>query len=404
MSRGNPSSLPPIPHLERYPEQGGPAERVVLEPLPLTVGRNDDADHTIYSSAVSKTHALFVRIGDRYAVRDLQSTNGTFVNGQRVVEQVLEDGDIIHFAHVEFCFRHPHPLVPMATAASAAVGQPTQALPMAEPLSLIRGTEMLRELVRAEAAEIVYEPIVDLRTAEVVGYEALGRGTHPELSRSPSVLLGLAEQCGMAIELSQLFRRLAVGASAQLPGTTKLFLNIHPQELGHAGLLDSFAPLRMCEAHPVVLEIPESAVTDVDKMATLQTSLTALGVEFAYDDFGAGQTRLLELTEVPPHYLKIDKTLIYGIDTAKPRQEMVAAILKVAETLGVRVIAEGIESVQAAEVCRQLGCHLGQGYLFHPRGKATEVPRTPKPSRRRSTSPPSPLDGSVARRGRKSRG
>ncbi len=234
---------------------------------------------------------------------------------------------------------------------------------------------------------------MDLRTAEVVGYEALGRGTHPELSRSPSVLLGLAEQCGMAIELSQLFRRLAVGASAQLPGTTKLFLNIHPQELGHAGLLDSFAPLRMMrEAHPVVLEIPESAVTDVDTMATLQTSLTGLGVEFAYDDFGAGQTRLLELTEVPPHYLKIDKTLIYGIDTAKPRQEMVAAILKVAETLGVRVIAEGIESVQAAEVCRQLGCHLGQGYLFRPRGNATEIPRTPKPSRRRSPHPhrPSP--------------
>ena len=403
MTPGNPSSLPPFPHLERYPEQGGPPERVVLEQLPFTVGRNDDADHTIYSSAVSKQHALFVRIDERYAVRDLQSTNGTFVNGQRVVEQVLDDGDIIHFAHVEFCFRHPHPLV--ATAASADVGQPTQALPLAEPLSLIRGTEMLRELVRTEAAEILYEPIVDLRTAEVIGYEALGRGTHPELSRRPSVLLRLAEQCGMAIELSQLFRRLAVGASAQLPGTTKLFLNIHPQELGHDGLLDSFAPLRkMRKAHPVVLEIPESAVTDVSTMAELQTSLTGLGVEFAYDDFGAGQTRLLELTEVPPHYLKIDKTLIFGIDTAKPRQEMVSAILKVAETLGVQVIAEGIESLEAAEVCRQLGCHLGQGYLFHPpESLASPAPPTAKPSRPRSTPRPSPRSSSAERRRRKLR-
>ena len=106
MTPGNSSSLPPVPHLERYPEQGGPAERVALTPLPLTVGRTEDADHTIYSGAVSKRHAVFVRIGERYAVRDLQSTNGTFVNGQRVVEQVLEDGDIIHFAHVEFCFHH----------------------------------------------------------------------------------------------------------------------------------------------------------------------------------------------------------------------------------------------------------------------------------------------------------
>ena len=405
MTPGNSSSLPPVPHLERYPEQGGPAERVALTPLPLTVGRTEDADHTIYSGAVSKRHAVFVRIGERYAVRDLQSTNGTFVNGQRVVEQVLEDGDIIHFAHVEFCFRHPHPLVPIATAASADVGQSTQALSLAEPLSLIRGTEMLRELVRTEAVDILYEPIVDLRTAEVIGYEALGRGAYPELSRSPSVLLGLAEQCGMAIELSRLFRRLAVAASAQLPGTTKLFLNIHPQELGDTGLLESFAPLRrMRKAHPFVLEIPESAVTDVNTMAALQTSLTALGVECAYDDFGAGQTRLLELTEVPPHYLKIDKTLIFGIDTAKPRQEMVSAILKVAETLGVRVIAEGIESLEAAEVCRQLGCHLGQGYLFHPpESLASPAPPTAKPSRPRSTPRPSPRSSSAERRRRKLR-
>jgi EAL domain-containing protein (putative c-di-GMP-specific phosphodiesterase class I) len=157
-------------------------------------------------------------------------------------------------------------------------------------------------------------------------------------------------------------------------------------------------------AHPVVLEIPESAVTDVETMVTLQTSLTGLGVELAYDDFGAGQTRLLELTEVPPHYLKIDKTLIYGIDTAKPRQEMVAAILKVAETLGVRVIAEGIESVAALEVCRQLGCHLGQGYLFRPSGSpANEIPPTLKPTRRRPASRRSPRSSSANRRRRKLR-
>jgi EAL domain-containing protein (putative c-di-GMP-specific phosphodiesterase class I) len=383
----NSSPADPFAHLERYLEQGGPLERVVLGPLPFSVGRSEDADHTIYSSAVSKKHALFIRIGDRYAVRDLQSTNGTFVNGQRVVEQVLADGDIVHFAHVEFCFRHPAPLAQSpAPSARELISEPTQALPLANPSSLIRGAEMLRDLVRTEAVETVFEPIVNLGTGEVIGYEALSRGAHPELSRSPGDLLGLADQCGMAIELSRLFRRLAVSSSLSLPGTTKLFLNIHPQELGDAGLLASLAPLQhLSETHPVVLEIPESAVTDVKKLAALQNALTGFGVQSAFDDFGAGQTRLLELTELPPHYLKIDRALIHGIDAAKPRQEMVAALLKVAEGLRVQVIAEGIETLKIAGVCRRLGCQLGQGFLFERRAKVARGRKPPKakPARRR---------------------
>src|SRR5262245_21188706 len=88
------SPSPTLPYLERYPEQGGPAERIVLGKLPLTLGRAETVDHVIYSAPVSKEHAAIIQIGHRYFVRDLQSTNGTFVNGQRVDEQVLEDGDI----------------------------------------------------------------------------------------------------------------------------------------------------------------------------------------------------------------------------------------------------------------------------------------------------------------------
>lgn len=89
-----------------------------------------------------------------------------------------------------------------------------------------------------------------------------------------------------------------------------------------------------------------------------------LGLQFAYDDFGAGQARLIELSDIPPDYLKFDRGMIEGIETATPRQEMVSALLRVVRRLGVRVIAEGVETELVAAICQRLGCDLGQGYLF----------------------------------------
>ncbi len=216
---------PPLvtaPCLERHPEQGGPVERVVLGKLPFTIGRSDDADYTVYSNPVSKLHASILEIRGRYAVRDLQSTNGTFVNGTRVEEQFLEEGDIIHFAHVEFCFRRHSSVQPVVPHTLEPASDLTQALPLDRPASLIRGAQLLRDMIGSEAADTAYEPIVDLRTKEVVGYEALSRGTHPELPIAPAALLSLAEQCGMAVELSQMFRRLSVMRSDRLPRGPKV--------------------------------------------------------------------------------------------------------------------------------------------------------------------------------------
>ena len=88
------------------------------------------------------------------------------------------------------------------------------------------------------------------------------------------------------------------------------------------------------------------------------------GLQFAYDDFGAGQARLIELSDIPPDYLKFDRGMIEGIESATPRQEMVSALLRVVRRLGVRVIAEGVETELVAAICQRLGCDLGQGYLF----------------------------------------
>ena len=359
-----PSGVPSA-YLERYPEAGGPAERIPLWKLPFVIGRSETADHIVYSSKVSKEHAILEASDGRYVVRDLESTNGTFVNGERASTHFLEDGDILHVAHVEFCFRHAHDEAHPETD-GGRLTERTQLVVADQPHSLIRGTELLRELIDAAAVEIAFQPIVDLRTRSAVAFEALARGRHPELSANPATLLELAEQCDLVLELSRLFARLAVKASTRLPRGAKVFVNVHARELADPSLPDSLSELAALASadHQVVLEIAEASVTDVSAMGKLKEAFMRLGLQFAYDDFGAGQARLIELTDIPPDYLKFDKGMIEGIEAAAPRQEMVGALLRVVRSLGVRVIAEGVETELVASICQRLGCDLGQGFLF----------------------------------------
>jgi len=354
------------PYLEHFAEMGGPIQRVALLALPFVLGRSETAGHTIYSSKVSKEHAAILVVDGKYAVRDLNSTNGTFVNGERVEEHLLADGDIIHVAHVEFRFRHQ--VITSAIVGTRGVRpvERTQVVVESDrPDSLIRGAQLLDELIATGAVAILYQPIVDLQTRQIAGYEALGRGTLDELGSDPEALLKLAAQCGKVIALSQLFRRCSLASSARLVAGAKLFLNVHAAELDDASLIESMASLAPRLANrPVVMEIAESSVTDVAAMAETKRSFRHLDLELAYDDFGAGQARLNELIETPPDYLKLDKSLVQGLDISSARREMVSALVKVAKGLRVLTIAEGIETEAVAEACRELGCDLGQGYFF----------------------------------------
>jgi EAL domain-containing protein (putative c-di-GMP-specific phosphodiesterase class I) len=278
----------------------------------------------------------------------------------------LADGDIVHLAHIEFCFRHAQPPAHDQTPEGERLVEQTQLVVADKPHSLIRGTALLRELIDAGGVQMLYQPIVDLRTRTAVAYEALARGTHPELSANPATLLALAEECDLVVELSRMFARRAVMASTHLPRGAKVFVNMHARELTHPDLFDALSELAALASpdRQVVLEIAEASVTDVSAMGKNKEAFMSLGMQFAYDDFGAGQARLIELADIPPDYLKFDRAVIEGIEAATPRQEMVSALLRVVRRLGVRVIAEGVETELVAAICQRLGCDLGQGFLF----------------------------------------
>ncbi len=124
------------------------------------------------------------------------------------------------------------------------------------------------------------------------------------------------------------------------------------------------AASEVCIGQRLVMEVHEDCVADVTAMRRLRERLDTLGIGLAYDDFGVGQSRLAELAEVPPDFLKIDMKLIRGIDQAPARQDIVAALISICARFEVCVLAEGVETVPEAECCRRLGCKWAQGFLF----------------------------------------
>jgi EAL domain-containing protein (putative c-di-GMP-specific phosphodiesterase class I) len=213
-----------------------------------------------------------------------------------------------------------------------------------------------------------FQPIVSLPSMRVVAYEALGRGRLEGLPESPVELFDLAGALGpeKQAELSRLFRHRAVELVRDRPEPPVLFLNTHPVELESPGLIESLEELRTFAPNvDLILEIHESALTDISFITSLRGRLLEINVGLAYDDFGIGQARLLELAEAPPHYLKFDRKFVRGLDSAPTsRQRLVASLVAAARELLVKTVAEGVETEDEAAACMRAGFTHAQGYHF----------------------------------------
>lgn len=355
-----PSDSPSHPYLEHYSEAGGVCHCIPLDPLPFHIGRTAGAQYFLSSPQVSKAHTVIFRKGAGFQIRDLGSTNGTFLNGKRIGEAALRDGDIVHVADTELRFVYlPEGACPGDKAAVTLPGR------QKSPTSRIEGSRYLQELLAGRQVAVLFQPIIQLQTRDLLGLEALGRGKHPRLSSSPLELFALAEHCRQAVPLSRLFRLAAVQQARHLPAGALLFLNLHPAELLEDSLIDTLQEsLAATPDRRVVLEVHEDSAADPALLCRLLDRAHAANIALAYDDFGAGQARLTQLTDAPPDFIKLDRKLIRGIDRARPRQQLVRALARVSRDLGVRLIAEGIETTAEAATCRELGCDFGQGYLF----------------------------------------
>jgi EAL domain-containing protein (putative c-di-GMP-specific phosphodiesterase class I) len=347
--------------------EGGTLQRVRIHTLPFRIGRRHGLELVLPAESVSKTHAEIYALGPGLRLRDLGSRNGTFLNRSLVEDAALGEGDVLHFADYEFHLGRSD-AVDAGPAPAASERLTTVANYGPRPHRFEKGTRELRDILREGRVTVVFQPIVLLSRGTLAAYEALGRGLHDQLPESPLDLLKIAESIGAEAELSRLFRRKAVELAARRTDLPTIFLNTHKVELERPGLLESLEELRAIAPHlDLALEIHESVLTHPAAIAELRGLLLERNIALAYDDFGAGQARLLELAEAPPHYLKFDRRFISDLDRApeaSKKRRLLESLLALAQDFSppVKTVAEGIETAAEARACAEVGFTYGQGF------------------------------------------
>ncbi|MBI1249402.1 EAL domain-containing protein [bacterium] len=352
------------------PEQGWGIEGCVpgqdsIAKIPLrnwrvSIGRDPHGDICLPSPNVSKQHAQIILSENQIHVADLGSTNGTFVNGQRIAATaILKEGDLVQFADVELRLVKIQTTVVDRTAVEA---RPEHRWALSSMHKVISGNEMAT----------FFQPIVTADKHELIGYEALVRATVDGLE-SPLVLFDQAVKLGVEQKLSDVCRVKALETIDQAGAAGTLFLNTHPNESLEAELLNSIQKLR--DASPdrkIVIEIHESAVTRIDLLREFATALHDLDIQLAFDDFGAGQSRLVEICQVSPDILKFDRSLIRSIVQGERNYKLVATLHESAKQMDICTLAEGVETPEEIAACIEIGFDLFQGYAFGKPNKISE--------------------------------
>ena len=221
-------------------------------------------------------------------------------------------------------------------------------------VSLARGLETLW---------MAYQPIVDPASRRVSAYEALVRTREPTLPH-PGVLFSVAERLGKVHDVGRAIRRSVGNTLATSPVDAEIFINLHSADLLDETLFASDSPLAPY-AHRIVLEITErvalGAASDVPERIR---RLRALGFRIAIDDLGAGYAGLSYFALLSPDVVKLDMSLVRNMDASPIKQKLVGSMTTLCRELGMRVVAEGVETAAERDVLIALGADLLQGYFY----------------------------------------
>ncbi|MBA3800091.1 MAG: EAL domain-containing protein, partial [Geodermatophilaceae bacterium] len=241
----------------------------------------------------------------------------------------------------------------------------------------LRDETDLEQAISTGQFALHYQPIIDLNTAELTGAEALVRWHRPNHGMIlPTHFIPLAEESGLIVDLGRWLLRRACTDAAQWSRTapaladSTVSVNVSARQLIHprfthdvrAALLDADLP-----AHRLSLEVTESIlIEETDPTVAILTALRADGVRIALDDFGTGYSSLSYLQRLPVDTLKIDKSFIAPIRGPAEGTALSEVVLKLAQALDLRTVAEGVETTAQATALRQMGCEWAQGFALAP--------------------------------------
>ncbi len=245
----------------------------------------------------------------------------------------------------------------------------------ARAMSLLQlETDMRRAIDRQEFV-VNYQPIVSLETGRLTGFEALVRWGHPERGPIlPSEFIAVAEETGFILPIGEWVLREACRQmhfwqeKLSLNTPLSISINISNRQFTHSNLLEKIMQTlseTKLDPRSLKLEITESVMMEnIEVTTAVLKQLQSIGVEFSIDDFGTGYSSLSCLHKLPIDTLKIDRSFVGRIGENSENKEIVRTIITLAQSLGMGVVAEGIETKEQLERLRELKCPNGQGYLF----------------------------------------
>ena len=227
----------------------------------------------------------------------------------------------------------------------------------------------LRDAVTHDEFEVHFQPIVDLRTCAITGFEALARWRHAELGDiPPNVFIPIAEQSGLIEVVTDRLLRKAARAATRWPNDISLSFNLSATQLVRPAAAQAIlGTLAECGLDPrrFGAEVTETAImTDVSAATATISALKLAGVSVSLDDFGTGYSSFSELCELPLDCVKIDKKFVDRICSDPRAASIVSAIVKMCASLDLTCVAEGVEHQEQRELLVSLGCQKGQGFLI----------------------------------------
>ena len=234
------------------------------------------------------------------------------------------------------------------------------------PVSPMRDI-MLEAAIAHEQVDLLYQPLIDIRTGELAGVEALARSS---VARDAEALFARARNARLGERLSRLIQRKALRCAGVWEGPLKALgvsINLLPADISRRGyerwLLDEIEAAGI-DPTRITLEITETALlSDRDSVAARLAVLREAGLKIAIDDFGTGYASFDYLTNLPLDMLKIDRGLVVDIEKRERSRIVVKALIRLGRELGLKIAAEGVETAQQLALLKDWGCDVYQGFL-----------------------------------------
>lgn len=345
------------PWLEYDALDGSGPAKAIIETLPFTIGRSKTADLQLETTRVSREHAVIERVDGVYRVRDLQSTNGTFVNSRRTSEATINDGDIVAVADCELVFCTGQAAASAATVTQVMGGESgSRSESVAD---VIRAVRKLQEVVVSRAVPVLARPVVELAGERLWGYTAIDADLAAD-GRWALLPPWLAKADCRAVERKRsMFCLLAAEQLRRLPGTLHVFLPLTSAEIATDMRIDFLARVaELLGEHRLIVEFPDSA-GELPYVAEFVGQLRQAGLLTAFEGLSA-----LDRTDCVPDFLKLPRSALAGSKRGEDRRRQLRSWARAGCDAGCRLVATGIAAGAEAEECRELGCHFAEGPLF----------------------------------------